>query len=255
MGRVIALANQKGGVGKTTTSVNLGASLAVAEKKTLVVDMDPQANASSGLGFPAGTVDRTIYEALIGDLDITDIILRPAELEFLELAPSTRDLVAIEVELVNQPRREAVLKETLRSIRDNYDYILIDCPPSLGLLTLNALVAADAVIIPLQCEYYALEGLSELLRTIDRVRDNYNPELAVDGILLTMSDVRNNLARQVEVEVRQHFVDRVYTAVIPRNVRLSESPSFGKPVLLHDIRSKGCQAYLQLAKEILEEAG
>lgn len=253
MGRVIALANQKGGVGKTTTSVNLGASLAVAEKRTLVVDMDPQANASSGLGYPADAVDLTVYDALIGERSLQELIVKVSDLEDLELVPSSRDLVAVEVELIDQPRREAVLAELLREARTEYDYILVDCPPSLGLLTLNALVAADAVIVPLQCEYYALEGLSELLRTVERVRDNYNPALTLDGILLTMSDLRNNLARQVEVEVREHFSDRVYSTVIPRNVRLSESPSFGKPVLLHDIRSKGCQAYLQLAKEILEE--
>ena len=252
MGQVIALANQKGGVGKTTTSVNLGASLAVAERRTLVVDMDPQANATSGLGYGAGEVSRGIYDVLIGDARLRDVVRDVEGLEDLKLAPSTRDLVATEVELIEQPGREAVLRRALSGLRQEFDYVLIDCPPSLGLLTLNALVAADAVVVPLQCEYYALEGLTELLRTIERVRDAFNPSLSIEGILLTMEDARNNLSRQVEAEVRQHFGELVFSTVIPRNVRLSESPSFGKPVLLHDIRSKGCQSYLRLAQELLE---
>jgi chromosome partitioning protein len=254
MGRVITVANQKGGVGKTTTTVNLGASLAAAERRTLVVDMDPQANASSGLGFAPGSVVRSVYEVMIGGAELADV-LRPVEhLEYLAVAPSHRDLVAVEVELVDTPGRESILRRALAGSRESYDYVIVDCPPSLGLLTLNALVAADSVMVPLQCEYYALEGLSELLRTIDRVRDAYNPALEVEGILMTMSDPRNNLSRQIEDEVRRHFPQLVFTTVIPRNVRLSEAPSFGKPALLHDIRSKGCQAYLQLAQEMLEGA-
>lgn len=252
MGRVVALANQKGGVGKTTTSINLGASLAVAERRTLVIDMDPQANTASGLGFAPGTLETSIYDVIVGGSSLEEVI-RPVEaLEFLFLAPSTRDLVAAEVELVDEPERHTILKRALAPIRDQYDDILIDCPPSLGLLTLNALVAADSVLVPLQCEYYALEGLSELLRTIERVREAYNPTLVVTGILLTMYDTRNNLSHQVAEEVRRHFGDLVFSTAIPRNVRLSESPSFGKPVMLYDIRSKGCQAYLQLAQELIE---
>jgi chromosome partitioning protein len=252
MGRVVAVANQKGGVGKTTTSVNLGASLAVAERRAVVVDMDPQANASSGLGYAPGTVQQSIYDVMIGHRAVKDILQPVEELEYLHIAPSTRDLVAAEVELIDDPQRQAVLRGALEAVRGQFDYVLIDCPPSLGLLTLNALVAADTVVIPLQCEYYALEGLTELLRTIERVREAYNPSLQVEGILLTMWDPRNNLCRQVETEVREHFKDLVFSAMIPRNVRLSESPSFGRPVVLHDIRSKGCQAYLQLAHEVLE---
>jgi chromosome partitioning protein len=252
MGRVIALANQKGGVGKTTTAVNLGASLAVAERTTLVIDMDPQANASSGLGLAPGSVRRGVYEVMIGTAGLSDVLWPVEHLEYLAVAPSSRDLVAVEVELVDAPHRESILRRALAALRANYDFVIVDCPPSLGLLTLNALVAADSVVVPLQCEYYALEGLSELLRTIDRVRDAYNPSLEVEGILMTMSDPRNNLSKQIEDEVRRHFPELVFTTVIPRNVRLGESPSFGKPALLHDIRSKGCQAYLQLAQEVLE---
>ena len=195
---------------------------------------------------------RTVYDVLLGTAALEDVVESVEGLDELRVAPSSRDLIAVEVELVDAPGREAVLREALVAVRDRYDYILIDCPPSLGLLTLNALVAADGVLVPLQCEYYALEGLSELLGTVERVRAAYNPGLVVDGILLTMYDARNNLSRQVEDEVRGHFPDLVFSTVIPRNVRLSESPSFGKPVLLHDIRSKGCQGYLRLAGEILE---
>jgi chromosome partitioning protein len=230
----------------------LGASLAVAERRTLVVDIDPQANSASGLGITGEMVDRSIYDVMVGSSSLSEVIRRVDHFDYLDVVPSTRDLVAVEVELVDAPRRESVFKDALESVRDQYDYVLIDCPPSLGLLTLNALVASDAVVVPLQCEYYALEGLTELLRTIERVRSVYNEGLEIEGILLTMSDPRNNLSRQVEAEVREHFPQLVFTTVIPRNVRLSESPSFGKPVLLHDIRSKGCQAYLKLAQEVLE---
>jgi len=254
MGRVIALANQKGGVGKTTTAVNLGASLAVAERPTLVVDMDPQANASSGLGYERDSDSAGLYEVLVGAAELEDVEHTIADLEYLTLAPSSRDLIAAEVELVDAEGRERILARALEKARKEYDFILIDCPPSLGLLTLNSLVAADSVIVPLQAEYYALEGLSELLGTIDRVRAAFNAELAVEGILLTMSDRRNNLSRQVEAEVRANAPERVFETVIPRNVRLSESPSFGTPVLLYDIRSKGCQSYLELARELLEDS-
>lgn len=253
MGRVIALANQKGGVGKTTTAINLGASLAVAERKTLVVDMDPQANATSGLGYTSDRVAASVYDVLVGESELAPVI-RPVEgLDFLSVAPSVRGLGGAQVELVDMPDRESILRRALATISEDYDYILIDPPPSLGLLTINTLVAADEVLVPLQCEYYALEGLSELLGTIDRIREAYNERLDVAGILLTMFDKRNNLSHQVEEEVRRHFPEKVFETMIPRNVRLSESPSFGKPVLLYDIRSTGCQAYLKLAQELLEE--
>jgi chromosome partitioning protein len=254
MGRVFALANQKGGVGKTTTAINLGASLAVAERRTLVVDLDPQANAASGLGLGSAATEGNIYDVMIGRRSITEVIRPVNQLEFLDAVPSGRDLSAVDVELVGVDGRESVLLRALEPIRERYDYILIDCPPSLGLLTINALVAADSVLVPLQCEYYALEGLSALLHTIDSVRAASNEDLSVDGIILTMHDSRNNLSVQVEAEVRRHFPDLVFSTIIPRNVRLSESPSFGKPVVLYDIRSKGCQAYLKLAQEILKEA-
>ncbi len=252
MGRVMAFANQKGGVGKTTTTVNLGASFAVAERRTLVVDMDPQANAASGLGFAPGTVDLSIYDVLIGQTEMANVVRSVDELEFLSVVPSTRDLIGVEVELMDTDGRELILRHALEPLREEFDYILLDCPPSLGLLTLNALIAADTVVVPLQCEYYALEGLSQLLQTIERVRETCNGSLKVEGILLTMFDARNKLSYQIESEVRNHFPELVFSTVIPRNVRLSESPSFGKPVLLHDIRSKGCKGYLRLAQELLK---
>jgi len=251
MARIISIANQKGGVGKTTTAVNMGASLAAAEKTVLVVDLDPQSNATSGLGlnpsdFPAGS-----YEVLIGAVQADKAITGTA-LDFLDVIPASRDLAGAEVELVDADRREARLRDALGTVRDRYDYIVIDCPPSLGLLTLNALCAADAVIVPLQCEYYALEGLSRLLETIGILREQLNPSLEIDGILLTMYDARNNLSDQVAREVRQNFDGRVFDTIIPRNVRLSESPSFGKPALLYDVKSKGTQRYLEFAREYLE---
>ena len=248
MGRVFAVVNQKGGVGKTTTAVNLAASLAASERRTLLIDLDPQANASTAFGII--DADRHIYDALIGRCVMKDVA-RATELGFLEVVPSGRDLVGAEIELVSLPDRERRLALALADLRDRYDYIVIDCPPSLGLLTLNALTAADEVLIPLQCEYYALEGLARLLDTVELVRRSLNPTLALGGIVPTMVDLRNALSHQVLREVRAHFGDRVFQTAIPRNVRLSEAPSHGKPILLYDVQSKGAVSYLKLAEELL----
>lgn len=255
MSRVIAIANQKGGVGKTTTAINLGASLAVAERRVLIVDIDPQGNASSGLGLEEREGEPTIYDVLGGQTDADAAIRRSVHLPYLDVLPSTRDLVGAEVELVGQGSREAVLREALAPVRDRYDFVLVDCPPSLGLLTVNTLTAADSVLIPIQCEFYALEGLSQLLNTIRLVQRNLNPTLEVEGVLLTMHDRRLNLSKQVADEAREYFGRKVYDTTVSRNVRLAEAPSFGQPIVHYDALSPGARSYLDLSREILERSG
>lgn len=252
MGKIIAIANQKGGVGKTTTAINLSASLAKAERRVLLIDTDPQGNSTSGIGIDKNTLNGSLYDVYTEAKKIEDVIHDTA-IHYLEVVPSNINLIGTEIELIEKPGREAILRDAIKSIRSHYDFIFIDCPPSLSLLTVNALVAADSILIPMQCEYYSLEGIGSLVKTLNLVREAFNPSLEIEGILLTMFDGRNILANQVVSEVRRYFGEKVYKTIVPRNVTLAEAPSHGKPVILYDFRSKGAQSYLALAKEVTGE--
>lgn len=254
MGRIISFANQKGGVGKTTSAINLATSFAALEFKTLLVDADPQANATSGIGFDPRNIKKSIYECMVDDVEPQDCVLK-SEIDYLDLLPSHIDLVGAEIEMINLPNRDRIMKRALEKIKDDYDFIIIDCSPSLGIVTVNALVTADSVLIPVQCEYFALEGLGKLLNTIKIVQTNLNEELEIEGILLTMYDGRTNLSNQVVEEVKSHFQELVFRTIVHRNIKLSEAPSFGKPILFHDAASKGAINYMNLAKEILQKRG
>jgi len=251
MGKIISITNQKGGVGKTTTAINVSASLAVAEKKVLLVDMDPQGNATSGSGIDRNSIQTSIYDVMIGRMDIKEVIV-PTDLRYFQVVPAGIDLIGAELELVELEKREFVLRNILYPVRNNFDFIILDCPPSLGLLTINALTAADSVIIPVQCEYFALEGLSQVMRTIGLVQKSLNSSLDIEGILLTMFDGRNNLSHQVAEEIKGHFKEKVFNSMIPRNVALGEAPSHGKPIITYNINSRGAQSYLGLALEVMK---
>ncbi len=251
MGKVISIANQKGGVGKTTSAINLAASLAAIEHSTLIIDIDPQSNTTSGLGIESKTVTNSIYEVMVGGVEISEAV-RETELDYLDLVPSHINLVGAEIEMVDRNERERILTKAVEQIKKKYDFVIIDCPPSLGLLTINALTSSDSVMIPVQCEYFALEGLGQLLNTIKIVRQHLNPELEIEGVILTMYDTRTRLSNQVADEVKRYFDDKVFSSVISRNVRLAEAPSFGKPAILYDANSVGAKNYLALAREVIQ---
>lgn len=252
MGRIIAIANQKGGVGKTTTAINLSACLAEKGQKVLAIDMDPQGNMSSGLGLDKGTIDKTIYDMILGEIDVEDVINK-GTIENLDILPSNVDLSAVEIELIDEENKEFIVKNSIQKVRDNYDFVIIDCPPSLSLLTINAMTTADSVLVPIQCEYYALEGLSQLIRTVELVRDRLNPALNIEGVVFTMYDARTNLSLQVVENVKDNLQQNIYKTIIPRNIRLAEAPSYGTPINQYDPRSAGAESYMKLAEEVIEK--
>lgn len=252
MGRIIAIANQKGGVGKTTTAINLSACLAEKGQKVLAIDMDPQGNMSSGLGLDKGSIDKTIYDMILGEIDVEDVINK-GTIENLDILPSNVDLSAVEIELIDEENKEFIVKNSIQKVRDNYDFVIIDCPPSLSLLTINAMTTADSVLVPIQCEYYALEGLSQLIRTVELVRDRLNPALNIEGVVFTMYDARTNLSLQVVENVKDNLQQNIYKTIIPRNIRLAEAPSYGMPINMYDPKSAGAESYMQLADEVIHK--